>query len=81
MRTEDVPPEHSIRRATGRKLDFVIIGVLALAVTVLLFDRFRWSRGGGATTNEKSIAVLPFENLTQEAGRTHSSLTVSRTTS
>lgn len=70
VRTEDVPPERSIRRSTGRKLDFVIIGVLALAVAVLLLDRFRGSsRGRGHDTHEKSIAVLPFENLTQEADK------------
>ncbi|MDQ3120043.1 MAG: hypothetical protein M3Q89_10830, partial [Verrucomicrobiota bacterium] len=43
--------------------------VLALAVTVLLLDRFHFSGKGGVPpgANEKSIAVLPFENLTQEA--------------
>ncbi|HEV8185347.1 MAG TPA: hypothetical protein VGP40_05285, partial [Chthoniobacterales bacterium] len=62
-RTEGVPREQSIVRSTRRKLDFVIITVLALAVTLLLFDRFR-PRSAHETsgTAENSIAVLPFEN-------------------
>lgn len=60
-RTEDVPTTASIARHTGRKLDFVIIAVLALAVALLVFDRFR-SRGGNGIA-EKSIAVLPFDNF------------------
>jgi len=67
MRTDEVPPEKSIGRATGRKLDFVIITVLALAVALLLFDRFRPSRAPlKAAAPEKSIAVLPFDNMTND---------------
>jgi len=67
VRTDDVPLDQSISQHTGRKLDFVIIGVLALAVALLLFDRFR----PGATRQTsaapaKSIAVLPFENMTSD---------------
>ncbi|MBA2269165.1 MAG: hypothetical protein H0W20_01020, partial [Chthoniobacterales bacterium] len=66
-RTEDVARGESIARTTGRKLDFAIIGVLVLAVALLLFDRFRpearQQEGGNA---EKSIAVLPFENLSRD---------------
>nr|MBA2430520.1 adenylyl cyclase [Chthoniobacterales bacterium] len=66
-RTEEVPREQSIPRTTRRKLDFAILGVLVLAVAVLLFDRFRPKpqRDDGRTT-EKSIAVLPFENLSRD---------------
>ena len=59
VRTENLPADRTPRRALGREIDFVIIGVLALAVAVLLFDRWRGGRGA----REKSIAVLPFENL------------------
>ena len=66
-RTEDVPAEESITRSTSRKLDFAIIGILAVVVALLLFDRFRpqpQRQGGGDV--EKSIAVLPFENLSKD---------------
>lgn len=59
VREEDVPSAE--RKGMGRKMDFIIIGVLALAVALLLFDRFR---SGGAP--EKSVAVLPFENMTAD---------------
>ncbi len=59
VREEDVTP--AVRRDIGRKIDFVIIGVLALAVALLLFDRFR-----PGEVPAKSIAVLPFENMTDD---------------
>ncbi len=67
-RTDDVAPQRSIARHTGRKLDFVIIGVLALVISLLVFDRFRSPRRATPTssTNEKSIAVLPFANLSED---------------
>jgi TolB-like protein/Flp pilus assembly protein TadD len=64
VKTEDVPREKSIRWETGRKLDFVIIGILTVAIGFLLFLRFSPSHRGtrDADIPEKSIAVLPFEN-------------------
>ncbi|HEU5239413.1 MAG TPA: hypothetical protein VFU37_19940 [Pyrinomonadaceae bacterium] len=58
----------SITRHTGRKLDFAIIGVLAVAVVLLLTDRFVLRHGINeiGAISEKSIAVLPFENLSEE---------------
>ena len=60
----------SITHHTGRKLDFAIIGVLAVAVVLLLTDRFVLRHGVNETTGapipEKSIAVLPFENLSED---------------
>src|SRR5690606_31038565 len=38
-RESEVEPGDSIARTTGRKLDFAIIGVLAVAVVLLLTDR------------------------------------------
>ena len=54
-------------KRSGRKLDLFIIGVLALAVAFLLFDRFVLSDRGdpGVETmaeHQPSIAVLPFDN-------------------
>src|SRR5215467_2671487 len=69
-RESEIDPAESITRHTGRKLDFAIIGVLAIAVVLLLTDRFVLRHGVNETTAasipEKSIAVLPFENLSKE---------------
>jgi len=58
-RTDEVPRSQSIRRSTGRKLDFLIIGALLVIIAVLGWQRLTPPR-------EKSIAVLPFENLSIE---------------
>ncbi|MBA2242589.1 MAG: tetratricopeptide repeat protein, partial [Chthoniobacterales bacterium] len=60
-RTEEVDPTESITRSTGRKIDFVIIALLSAIIVGLLYLQFR--SGDGL---EKSIAVLPFENLSEE---------------
>jgi TolB-like protein/Tfp pilus assembly protein PilF len=69
-RESEIDRAESITRRTGRKLDFAIIGVLAVAVVLLLTDRFVLRHGVNQTTTapivEKSIAVLPFENLSEE---------------
>jgi len=57
-RERDVDPAESITRQTGRKLDFLIIGVLAIAV--VYFSVEKWPPTG---PDEKSIAVLLFDNL------------------
>src|SRR5215475_11122023 len=66
-RTEEVDLSKSIRRKTGRKLDFLIIAVLLLVIAGLLFQRFH-PKGSPAVSSspEKSIAVLPFENLSRD---------------
>jgi TolB-like protein/Tfp pilus assembly protein PilF len=64
---KEVDRAASITRVTGRKLDFVIIGVLVLAVTLLVVDRF--SRPPATMPEqapERSIAVLPFENMSAD---------------
>src|ERR1700755_3327471 len=38
-RTEEVAPNESITRRTGRKLDFLIIAVLLLVIGVLVYQR------------------------------------------
>jgi TolB-like protein/cytochrome c-type biogenesis protein CcmH/NrfG len=63
-RTGELPRDEAVRRSSGRKLDFTIIAVLLAAVALLLYDRFRHRSSDGA--NEKSIAVLPFENLSSD---------------
>jgi TolB-like protein len=67
----DVDRAQSITHSTGRKLDFVIIGVLVLAVGFLLTDKFLLSEGPETITGEivtlgQSIAVLPFVNISSD---------------
>ena len=68
MKTDEVPPGKSIRWKAGRKIDFVIIGILALAIAFLLYLRFSPShrQDRAAELPEKSIAVLPFANLSDD---------------
>jgi len=83
-----VDPAESIKQQTGRKLDFAIIGLLAVAVVFLVVDNYVLESGpepvplpvepvavpvepvlaDGPTAREKSIAVLPFTNLSDDAG-------------
>src|SRR5262249_15429400 len=66
-RTEDVDLSKSIRRKTGRKLDFLIIAVLLVVIAGLLFQRFHGKVSPAVSFSpEKSIAVLPFENLSED---------------
>lgn len=58
----DVDP--ALHRSTGRRLDFWIISVLAVAVVLLLTNQLAWHWGTGprdvtAAVSEQSIAVLP----------------------
>jgi TolB-like protein/Tfp pilus assembly protein PilF len=65
-RTEDVAPNQSIKPARGGRLNSLIIGVLLGAIALLVFQRFR--RGGSSALDapDKSIAVLPFDNFSDE---------------
>ena len=66
-RTDEVATHESITRRTGRKIDFVIIGVFALVIALLLYDRYRPRKTSATIAGpEKSIALLPFENLSEE---------------
>jgi hypothetical protein len=68
VRTEDLHPAQarSIQRATGRILDFIIIGVLLLVIAMLIVGGRPFYRQSGETISQKSIAVLPFENLSED---------------
>src|SRR5437762_5347821 len=68
VRTEDIHPAQarSLQRATGRILDFIIIGVLLLVIAMLIVGRRPFYRQTGETISKKSIAVLPFENLSED---------------
>ena len=68
-RESEIAPNDSIAHSTGRKLDKWIIAVLVVAVVLLLTNAFVWKRGAGlqgeaaSAIPAKSIAVLPFEDL------------------
>src|SRR5665213_3844286 len=79
-RDEDVSPEQSIGPQTARRMDRLIIVVLVLALGYFCFDKFiltpRREAAMIATASlpnehksaipKKSIAVLPFENLSSD---------------
>jgi TolB-like protein/Tfp pilus assembly protein PilF len=68
VRTEDLHPAQarSIQRATGRILDFIIIGALLLVIAMLIVGRLPFYRQTGESISQKSIAVMPFENLSED---------------
>jgi len=71
-REKDVDRTQSITGKTGRKLDFVIIGVLVLAVSFLLIDKFSANKETVpgeevVVTGSQSIAVLPFVNMSDDS--------------
>ncbi|HMJ62064.1 MAG TPA: tetratricopeptide repeat protein [Bryobacteraceae bacterium] len=61
-----IDPAESIKRGTGRKLDRVIIALLAAAVVVLLANQFVPHRNR-ADALAKAIAVLPLVNDTGDS--------------
>jgi TolB-like protein/Tfp pilus assembly protein PilF len=76
-RTEEVPPAESITHRTGRKLTAAIAVIIALAAMLFLIQLLRpktsavtleTSNGTGVSlvVPQKSIAVLPFENRSDE---------------
>jgi TolB-like protein/Flp pilus assembly protein TadD len=68
-RTEDVDVTKSVTKSSGRKIDFVIIGVLLLIIGIFAYQRFAGTKITSATGSqivEKSIAVLPFENRSED---------------
>jgi adenylate cyclase len=57
-RVEEVSPNESITRRTGRKLDFLIIAVLLLVIGALVYQRLHPKRATvTSTVPDKSIAV------------------------
>jgi len=70
QRESELSPNESISRQTGRTLDRWIIAILLLAVVLLLTDRLilRQSEKPALASPipEKSIAVLPFDNLSRD---------------
>src|SRR5437762_2610597 len=66
-RAEDVDVSKSVTRKSGRKLDFFIIAVLLLVIAILLFQRLHPTVSSAVSSSlGKSIAVLPFDNLSRD---------------
>ncbi len=75
-RTREVPLEHSITHITGRRFDFAIIGLLVIAVVFLIVDNYVLVGEPAPVVSEqadfsiqpveKSIAVLPFVNMSSD---------------
>ncbi len=75
-RTREIPMEHSITHITGRKFDFAIIGLLVIAVVFLVVDNYVLVGEPAPVVTElaepaiqrveKSIAVLPFVNMSSD---------------
>jgi TolB-like protein/Tfp pilus assembly protein PilF len=68
VRTEDLDPvqARSVQRASGRILDFIIIGVLLLVIAMMIVGQRPFYRQTGEAISQKSIAVLPFENRSED---------------
>ena len=67
-KTDEVAPESSIHKDTGKRLNKIIIGGLMIAVMLLLIDRFFNVTGKfDHPIKDKSIAVMPFNNMGGEA--------------
>jgi TolB-like protein/Flp pilus assembly protein TadD len=69
-RESEIEPHESITHHTGRKLDFAIIAIMAVAIVLLVTDRFVLHHGvneeAAFPIAEHSIAVLPFVNMSDE---------------
>jgi TolB-like protein/Tfp pilus assembly protein PilF len=69
-RESEVDTDKTILKATGRRLDFLIIGVLTIAVVLLLTDRLLrhdTQIAPALIVTDKSVAVLPLINESGDA--------------
>ncbi len=68
-RTEDVRPNESIKRKTGHRFSTVVIVAAVIAAGLLTFhfsQQHKVAAVAPAGSNNKSVAVLPFENLSSD---------------
>src|SRR6266481_7188741 len=68
VREEDVDPV--ARLSSGRVFNFTIIGVLLLLIAVLIYERLPSHSSSGELIPDKSIAVLPFANFSDDKQNT-----------
>jgi TolB-like protein len=67
---KNVDRSQSITPQTGKRINHIIVGALSIAVVVLLLDKFVLTDGPAGRDDvdakiEKSVAVLPFADLSQ----------------
>src|SRR6266513_2208320 len=67
-RTEEVAPNESVVRSTRHKLTVISLAPAFSAAALLIFqftraNKTRITPGSASSLSDKSIAVLPFENL------------------
>jgi len=65
----EITPKESITTNTGRKLDFIIIGLMAIALGYFIFESRFQSESAKEPLKESSstsIAVLPFVNMSSD---------------
>lgn len=79
-KTTSIPASNSVSSNTGRKIDFIIIGLLSVAIVFLLVDKFLLNEHANSTHIQKapnetktnvnkiyqSIGVLPFSNMSND---------------
>ena len=69
-RTEEVDRSESITHSTGKKLNYVIIAALVIALAYFVWERQGLVEPGAdasvASVVDKSIAVLPFVNMSSD---------------
>jgi adenylate cyclase len=64
----DVVREESITSHTGRGIDFLIIGVLVIAVGLLVYERMAGTKPAAVEASAaQTIAVLPFVNMSDDS--------------
>lgn len=72
-RESEIDPGDSAAHRTGRRLDFWIIGVMAVAIVLLVTDRFMLHKRSDDTAAipEKSIALLPLANASGDKAQVY----------
>jgi hypothetical protein len=69
LKRTEVADEEQIKRAGHRVWIYVVVIVALLSIGLFFLGRYTTSKqSGGAELPEKSIAILPFENLSEEKG-------------
>ena len=65
-KTEEVDQSESITHSTGKKLNFVIMAALVIAVGYFIWERQGVPEPAVEASLDKSIAVLPFVNMSSD---------------
>ena len=73
---KDVDRSRSITPVTGRKLDFAVIGLMAIGLVYFTFDKYTTDAPQSiddpvAVSTRPSIAVLPFANMSEDPNQQH----------